>query len=68
MTYTLRVSPEPTARLRRSRSVFEGDTETLRVGGACALRLRQSPAEGDPNGRASCLGRETLLQHWSHLL
>jgi hypothetical protein len=37
---------------------------------------RQSPTEGDPFGyllrrgcaNASCLRRETLLQHWSHLL
>ena len=29
---------------------------------------RQSPTAGNPNGRASCLRRETLLQHWSHRL
>jgi hypothetical protein len=29
---------------------------------------RQSPTPGNPNGRASCLRRETLLQHWSHRL
>ncbi|KAB8316476.1 hypothetical protein SD81_025100 [Tolypothrix campylonemoides VB511288] len=29
---------------------------------------RQNPRSGDPFGFASRLGRETLLQRWSHLL
>ena len=33
-----------------------------------SLCLEKFPTEGNPFGFASCLRRETLLQHWSHLL
>ncbi len=35
---------------------------------ASLKEIRQSPRSGNPFGFASCLRRETLLQHWSHLL